>query len=296
LVSWGATERDRFESRAGKSSPELQLLQFAIGQGLISDEDANLVSITNLRRLLSDSAVRDTIGVGIDRKAGTISSAYPVEEIRKPVKKLLNDLASDDFKVGKIYTKDDRAQYMKEFTRALHPNTKTKKPAPAVLAALAPGGPPPQSAGRRGSRVKARRRNVAPTSLSLTITHSRLKDIYRELQRLKVEDFANSGAVLLRVFLELTVDHYLKKHIVSAKPDASLAARLRLVHDDLLSKGMMTKAELAPTRKAISGKDLVAASISLFNLYVHSLNLSPSPSDLRVAWDNLELLFTRVWA
>jgi hypothetical protein len=58
----------------------------------------------------------------------------------------------------------------------------------------------------------------------------------------------------------------------------------------------MTKPELAPIRKAISGNDLMAASIPLFNLYVHDSNLSPSPGDVRTAWDNLELFFTRVWA
>ena len=54
------------------------------------------------------------------------------------------------------------------------------------------------------------RATAAPAQLTLAITHQRIKDIYRELQRLKVEDFANAGAVLLRVFLELTVDHFLK--------------------------------------------------------------------------------------
>lgn len=297
-VSWGATERDRFESRSGKSSPELQLLQFAVGQGVISDEQANLVSITNLRRLLSDSAVRDTIGVEVDRKASRISSAFPVDELRKPIKKLLDDLAADDFRVAKIYTKGDRAGYMKEFTRSHRPRPESRRPANAPLTAGATAGSTgsPAGTGKRGGRVKARRRTVAPPSLSLRIAHSRLKEIYRELQRLRVEDHANAGAVLLRVFLELTVDHYLRKHTITSRPDATLASRLQFVHDDLLNRAVMSKAELAPIRKAISGKDLVAASISLFNLYVHELSLSPSPNDVRVAWDNLELLFKRIWS
>lgn len=299
-VDWGATERDRFESRAGKASPELQLLKFAVSHGLISEEQANLVSITNLRRLLSDRHVRDTLGLEIDRKAGQVSSAFPSQEVQKPVRKLLHDLAADDFVVGTIYTKADRADYMKGFRSPHRPDPKARRPAAAPLP-LAPttgaqSGTAGTSTAARKSQVKRRRKTVAPSTLALRIGQGRLKDIYRELQRLKVEDHTNAGAVLLRVFLELTVDHYLLKHRLPRKSDATLAARLQGVHDHLLANGVMTKAELAPTRKAISGKDLVAASIALFNLYVHEFNLSPSPSDVRVAWDNLEMLFNRIWA
>jgi len=297
-VDWGAPERTRFESRSGKSSPELQLLQFAVAQGAISEDQANLVSITNLRRLLSDKGVRDAIGIEIDRKEGKVSTAYPVEEVLKPVAKVLHDLSSDGFVVGNIYTKEDRAAYIKSLSRTQRPDPKTRKPAAAALAATA--GPTPASATttkpNAGGKVRARRKTVAPTTTGLKIDQKRLKDIYRELQRLKVEDHPNAGAVLLRVFLELTVDNYLKRHgITPLGTKVTLASKLQQVHNDLLAKAIMTKPELSPVRKAISGKDLMAASIPLFNLYVHEFNLTPSPGDVRTAWDNLELLFIRVW-
>lgn len=298
-VDWGATERDRFESRTGKSSPELQLLQFAVAHGALSAEQADLVSITNLRRLLSDKAVREAMGLEIDRKAGTISSPFPVEEVLKPVKRVLKDLSSDDFVVGEIYTKEDRADYLGKLTKAQRPDGKTRKPSTATLPPTPTSGSPTPapSPGRPSNKVKARRRTVAPTTVGLKISHKRLKDIYRELQTLRVEDHTNAGAVLLRVFLELTVDHYMKSNkIVATGAKITLATKLQQVHDDLLAKTLMTKAELAPVRKAISGNDLMAASIPLFNLYVHEFNLSPSPNDVRASWDNLETFFARVWA
>jgi hypothetical protein len=296
-VDWGATERDRFESRAGKSSPELQLLQFAVAQKAILEDDAELVSITNLRRLLNDRNVRDTLGIEIDRKAGTVSTRYPASEVVKPVKKLLADLASDNFVVGRIYKKEDREEYMREFNRSQRPDPKTRRPASTMLSAATTGSIGGRGGGsvKTGGRVKARRKTVAPTTLSLRIDQRRLKDIYRELQRLRVEDHTNAGAVLLRVFLELTVDAFVAKNRIVLKPAATLANRLQSVHDHLLAAGAMTKAELAPIRKAISGQDLIAASIPLFNLYVHELNVTPSPSDVRASWDNLESLFIRIW-
>jgi hypothetical protein len=297
-VNWGATEKARFESRSGKASPELQLINFAISRGVLTEEQASAISITNLRRLLSDSNVRRTLGIEINRKEGRISTRYPAEEIAKPITKLVCDLADDAFRVGRIYTKENRDDYMNEFGKVNRPNSKTILPAAVELRSLGPSAAGSKKRGKTTSRtgkVSARRRTVAPVSLSLKISQARLKDIYRELQRLKVEDFANAGAVLLRVFLELTVDDYLTKHHVVVKSQADLANRLQAVHDDLLAITTMTKAELAPIRKAISSNDLLAASIPLFNLYVHELHLSPSPNDVRVSWDNLELFFARIW-
>lgn len=298
IVDWGATERDRFESRSGKSSPELQLIQFAVAHKAIPEDQADLVSITNLRRLLSDGVVRDALGIEIDRKSGHIATRYPVEEVLKPVRKLLSDLASDDFVVGKIYTKEDRAEYIGKYSRAQRPNAKTKKPSAAALPAVPAAGvasAPSQKAVTSGGKIKPRRKTVAPKTLGLKIGQRRLKDIYRELQLLRVEDHTNAGAVLLRVFLELTVDHYIKGHTLIPKASANLANKLQMVHDHLLSSGSMSKAELTPIRKAISGGDLMAASIPLFNLYVHEFDLSPSPGDVRTSWDNLELLFQHIW-
>lgn len=297
-VDWGATERDRFNSRSGKTSPELQLLEFAISHGAISEDQAGLVSITNLRRLLSDKAVREALGLQIDRKIGSITTYYPAAEVLKPVAKVLRDLSSDDFVVGDIYTKEDRADYIKAFGRANRPDAKSKKPAASGLPqGSSSGGQPSPSGKKQGSKIKARRKTVAPTTTGLAIDQKRLKDIYRELQRLKLEDHTNAGAVLMRVFLELTVDNYMKRHkITPTVAKITLASKLQQVHDDLLAKNVMTKPELAPIRKAVSGNDLMAASIPLFNLYVHEFNLTPSPGDVRTAWDNLELFFTRVWA
>lgn len=298
-VDWGATERERFESRSGRRSPELQLINFAIAHGVLTQEEANAVSITNLRRLLSDRHVRETIGVDIDRKAGRITTRYPLAEIAKPTTKLLRDLASDGFRVAKIYTKEDRELYMKGFGPRERPNKSTVLPAPVDVLAQPGSGtggiPVGRSASRTGGRIATARSTVAPSRLSLYIDTNRIKDLYRELQRLKVEEYPNAGAVLLRVFLELTVDRYIKRRRITLKQHSELAKKLQAVHDDLLANAAMTKAELAPIRKAISGNDLMAASISLFNLYVHEFHLSPSPSDVRTSWNNLELFFTRVW-
>lgn len=297
-VRWGATEGERFRARAGVGSPELKVLEFVVSAGGIEERERDAVSITNLRRLLNDSHVRETLGIQIDRKAGTVTTRFPTNEVAKSLTRIVKDLADDDFKVGKIYTKTHRKQYMREIAKADRPNPKTILPSARALGVnpAVESGATISQRGGRGGRVSRRRSTVAPTTLALRIDQSRLKDIYRELQQLEVERFANAGAVLLRVFLELTVDRYVKKHKTALKPHADLADRLQAVHDHLSSSGVMTRSELSPIRKAISSSALIAPSVSLFNLYVHELHLTPSPQDVRVGWDSLELFFQRIWA
>jgi hypothetical protein len=294
---WGTPEQERFDVRNGRVSPEMKVLDFLTSRGALTQSQRESISITNLRRLLNDPAVREALGIEIDRKSGTVRTRFPAEEVVKPLTRVAKELAADTFKVGEIYTKDDRDQFIRRLRRADRPNPKTAAATATELTVASSVTAPKNSGagGKKQGRPAKRRSRVAPPTLSLKIAHSRIKDIYRELQRLKVEDFANSGAILIRVFLELSVDHFLKVNKVAVKPGAELSIRLQSVHDHLLADGTMTKAELAPVRKAISSSDLISASVSTFNLYVHSLNLSPSPNDVRIAWDNLQLFFERLW-
>lgn len=294
---WGTPEQERFDIRNGKVSPEMKVINFLTERGLLTHEQAESISITNLRRLLNDPAVREVAGIEIDRKTGKVTTRYPASEVAKPLTKIARELGADSFKVGEIYTKEDREEFLGRLKRADRPNARTALPVAAELqVSMVPTAPAVASGtvSKRGRPTK-RRSTVAPSLLALTIPNQRIKDIYRELQRIKVEEFANAGAVLIRVFLELTVDHFLRARRITVKPGAELGIRLQAVHDRMQADGTMTKAELAPIRKAISSADLVHASIPTFNLYVHSFSLTPSPTDVRTAWDNLQLFFERIW-
>ncbi len=298
VVQWGATERERFEARADKESPELQVLHLLVSQGHLTLDEANDVPITSLRRLLRDAAVRKTLGIEIDRKEKSVTSHFPGKEVLKGLRAVAHRLANPNFKVRDIYDEDNRAEFMKSFTVNELPSPKSKLGSPVNLAEAVGSVTPatkPSSSGV-GSRAK-HRANVAPSTPRLKIGQARLKDIYIELQHLKLEKHTNAGGVLLRVFLELTVDNYLTKHkITIKKADPKLKDKLQAVHDDMLAKGTMTKPALAPVRKAISDAGMLATSITAFNQYVHNEKLSPSPTDVRVGWDNLQEFFVSIWA
>lgn len=76
---------------------------------------------------------------------------------------------------------------------------------------------------------------------------------------------------MFRVFLELSLDCFIEQ-----------------------SK-FLTTDELDPVRKAAAGQTLLVAAIRTMNGYVHSRHYSPVGSELRVAWDDLQLFIEQLW-
>ena len=52
---------------------------------------------------------------------------------------------------------------------------------------------------------------MVPRTCKLNVTQNRIADIYKELRTLRLDDAPNAIAVLLRVFLELSIDYFLTK-------------------------------------------------------------------------------------
>jgi hypothetical protein len=155
----------------------------------------------------------------------------------------------------------------------------------------------------RGMRREARpeRRQLVPKNCQVNVTDNRIGEIYRELQTLKLEDARNAIAVLLRVFLELSVDHFLENNggALSFKPPGGqekykkLDKKLAETVDTLVSMGVPR-----PHFAAVIHSLSVATSpmnINLFHLYVHDRFATPSPSELTAAWDHAQPLFEKMW-
>ncbi len=71
--------------------------------------------------------------------------------------------------------------------------------------------PPVISPKTSSSRTKRISQTVLPKDFKILSGNNRLIDIHRELVELKRDKFPNAGAVLLRVFLELSIKDYLER-------------------------------------------------------------------------------------
>ena len=107
-------------------------------------------------------------------------------------------------------------------------------------------------------------------------------------------------AVLLRVLLETSVDHYLTKATLSltfptpnGPKDKSLKKKVDETITHMVANGA-DKKEFKGITAALSN-DNHPFSPELLHAYVHNRFFSPTERDLTTAWDNGQPLFERIW-
>ena len=303
LVRWGAIEQMRFDSREnGVLYPELQILDFVAEHADLDDETRDKLHdfpITNLQRLVDDADFRSRLGVvDVDSKK-RVKTKVPDSELAKGWGKVVRDLASGSVKVGQIYTAKERKAYLNQFKKNELPDLSKGATAARVLTpASSKNGAAATGGKKAGGRIAPLRKTMASTKCRLEITNPKIAKIYRELQTLSIENYQNACAVLFRVFLELTTDHYVEKQGIKLDKGQweSLGTKLSVVAGDLKKRGVLTDDEVKSLQQAAREKNVVGANIVTFHAYVHNKHFAPIPSDLRTYWDNLQHFFEKVWA
>ena len=115
------------------------------------------------------------------------------------------------------------------------------------------------------------------------------------MKTLDLNDYPNAVAVLFRVFIELSADHYIfKKELPSVSANSSLAKKIDAIAEDLEANEVMTKNELRAAKQMVSS-DTQTNSVKTFNTYVHNKDVTPSSTDLKSAWDDLWVFITKIW-
>jgi hypothetical protein len=303
IVRWGATEAARFDARrSGKRAPELQVLDLVTQKAPLDTatrDRLHEVSITNLKRLIRDKAVRDALGVHLEVD-GSLTTMYPIEEVVKGLGKLVRDLAHERVKVKDIYTAADRQRYLGGFRRADLPAKGSVLAGRQPLIGDSAGGSagPGSAKGKRHTRSTKPRSTLIPSTCGLNVPQARLNDIFRELRRLKLEDYPNAIAVLLRVFLELSVDEVVSKDglmVGEEYKNAKLSKKMQRVATHLETKQRLLAKQAQAVRKAASDQHLLYSSVTTFHTYVHNQYTPASPTELRAAWDTLQPLFEAIW-
>ena len=148
-----------------------------------------------------------------------------------------------------------------------------------------------------------RRRQVAAKGVK--VGHSTLEHLYRELCRLDADSFPNVGAIGIRVFLEGSLDVFIKRfasaqefHPLMQNPKApyniALSTKLARVTDYLEHHNLLPRDVAQAIRKYQSSKDN-PLSLDTLQAYLHNPELEPRGDAVKYWWDAYHSLFEALW-
>lgn len=306
VVGWSGIAASRFRGQ----DPALQALAFVDTHGALTPQQATLLAdqfpITTLDRLLSSREVRNRLG--FDVKNGKLVSGLPPEELLKPLRQIVLDLAEGRKNVSQLKNKAQQIEYIeKDFPRTSLPTLSKIGPIRPVeeivngdfRAKPAATGPRKR---QRAKRESSERLTLVPKNAKLSIGHRRIGLIFEELRGLKVAQARNAIAVLFRVFLELSVDNYMDTRHISLtvkdkgghEKDKNLRTKVTEVVEHLVVVEGKNRQAFKSVLRALSTAHS-PLSMELLNDYVHNRFTTPKAADLLASWDDAQQLFEALW-
>lgn len=293
LVGWDGIATARFRGK----SQSLKVLEFVKQHGSLSPEDASGLDrfhVTNLDRLLGTPEVRTALG--LEFKDGDVVSQYPKAELARVLSKVVGDISSRRVRVSHIKGKDDRIRYISNWSADERPNP--KKLTSMVLPLDAIGKATTVVAAKKvpstRSNAKLDRSTIIPSTCKLTIDIPKIREIYLELRKLHLDSTPNAISVLMRVFLELTLDHYGDTRISQWTEGDKLSRKVEKVADALVSGGHK-KNDIASFRR-ISSAESSTFHVDRLHKFVHNRKALPSATELRKGWDEVQFVFEAIWS
>jgi hypothetical protein len=302
LVEWGSEEKDRYYARhAGSRKPAGQVVEFVEKHGSLSAaaKASKQKILTNVERILGSPYAREKLG--LDLREGQVLAMYPLGEVARSLTQVVEDLKTGKVGVPDLYRVGDRQGYVDGLPSSSLPKKSKKLGSPVVLDDLTSGATTPRPVTKKPSRRKkaVSRTTVIPKTSPLEVTPPRINTIFLELLQLNAEQYPNACSVLLRVFIELSVDHYLESNKLMTDQkmrETPLAKRLKTVVKDLEDSGAIS-AKLARAMEGVAdgNRNLLAAPLPTFNQYVHNQYVFPRASDLYVTWDEVAPFMEKLW-
>ncbi len=299
-VRWNTQQQARFEESVGGNTAEaLQVIDFLKKSSYVSEDvksKLGKVPATNLERIIKDRNMQSILGITIED--GRVITDFEESEVVKGLIKVVNDLTSRSIKVKDIYTKKDREKYIESFGRGDIPSKGKKVPSKWEVVA-SPKNSAPVAVSRSGRKksnpLSTSRASLIPKDCILKIPEKRINKVYQELKSISCDEYVNAVAVLMRVFVELSVDTYIeRKKFLKLNSDSKLQLKINGVADHLEQNGVIRKQELKGIR-ASSGNIHHMLSANTFNAYVHNKSFNPVSSDLKTNWDNIQLFIEAIW-
>lgn len=292
LVNWNRKEIGRYKERLGSKPLDLQIVDFLKSRNDVSDDvKANLDKVpgTTLIRFANDTNVRREIGLKIANEK--IETDKISDEATRVLAAAASRFATGQSNVNAVRNSTDRANFLKSIREEVDDSQKLGSDGKASRK-----NQPKRS--RPTLKSSRDRHTVIPSDCHLNIPQARLNDIYVELAKINVYDFPNLSAVMIRVFLELSLDEYISNNVVwkdgKYNNRIALHAKLTAIKNHMRDSGLIDDDELLPITRAASGDNWLASKDTLHG-FIHNRHYQPIPADILSIWNTLQNLFEKMW-
>lgn len=303
---WSPIAKYRADAARGKTAPAIDVLEFVLSQGNLEPDVQERIQgqdfpITNLERLLDSAYISEQLG--LDRGERSLTTTANKKWVLAVLREFVVAVAREEFNgkrfsVQDIYTSADQKRvFNKVVARYPRPKQSAKRWTISAETTL-PEAERAKIAQRKKKglhRKTTDRRTLITNKSNVRPPVGRANDVYHELRRLEVEGYRNAVAILLRVFLEFSVEEYVGRRAVSGVTSGDkLKRKLAVVAQHMENNGIMDRRGLHAIRKAASDPNSLFSTTTL-NAYVHNVNFYPSADELKTSWDNLEPFVEKLW-
>lgn len=289
IVSWNAIQKTRF-FKGSNNTLAVKLLDYAVENDLMSEEDRQKGILTTATRFLSTPKVRHTLGISSGVSDSDIKIEVDKDQFDRVLGRFCDDLVNGSNGVTSRTNSKDREKYVRKLkTSGIAPTTHTE---PYLL-----GSKPDTDGGssRIGEKGKRNNRNadlrdtIIPNSCKVTITDKNLKRVYDELRGLELKKYPFAASILCRAFLE-DVYHFFYESTQgkSFKGKVHVLLQENITFIEGSGDQLTRKQQKALTAlKQVQSSKANALSPHNLGAIAHA-TYSPDPLQLKRAWDNIE--------
>lgn len=306
VEQWNSQQKQRFDERTiGKASDVIQVLTL-LNDSESVDQQIKLklpdLKSTNLQRLLADPYVRTSLG--ITKKDGRLYSVIDRTTMLSGLVDIVKCLMNPDFVVGDIYNKANRKTFIDNlFSQQGTPISRGQKEDEWSFLEKSNNvnNVKPHKPSLEVVNTGNARTTIIPRKFKLPITNKRIACVFDELSKLSLKTYTNTIAVMVRIFLELSVDYYLEvfglikeDKLTACSSGQDLNTKVSNVINHMYNTNKLTKDLSKGIRTEIKDQNS-PLSVESLNAYVHNFRFTPKPQSLAISWDNMQPFFEILW-
>jgi hypothetical protein len=283
-VTWSGEQKARFRG----DSVDLKILD----KFRPAESNSGVFPITTLRRIIENPKVREELKLDAD---GNVTGSENIEAL----KKIVEEVDSKKIKVDDVKTAEKQIAYVQRIKRTLTLEEEIQPDNPALASQQRVSSPLATKNPRIRTIDHNNRKTLIPTDCRLNFDGSstKVQAVFKELKRMPLEDYPMAISVMLRIFLELSIDRYCEENGVPTQSNGhnrGLNEKTKDCIDRIIKNGMAEDTALKSVRDALDQANSPLFVKKLHD-YVHNPYKFPDVEQLKAAWGTADPLFKRIW-